>query len=322
MYYEPYRKKQKPRRRRRGCFSRLIRLCFFAVILWIVLTLGSNLLLEFNIGGNRSLNANGDLPRGWTNILLLGSDSGEESGGRTDTIIIASISSGGTIKLTSVMRDVYLPMGEHGSHKLNAAYTYGGADLTMRTINESFGMNITKYAIVDFASFPQIIDAVGGIPMDISHAEMEEINKNFRSARRKTGVRPTENEYLSAYGENTLLSGEQALGYARIRSLDSDYARAQRQRKVLDALMRKIRSTRDPIKLARLAGAILGNIRTNINPAEMTALGMRALTNDAKIEQYRIPAEGTYDSGTRDGVWRIDANLSKNRELLRAFIYD
>lgn len=323
MYYEPYRKKAKPKKRRKGCFSRLIRLCFYAVLIWIVLTLGSNVLLEFNItGSGRSLSANGDLPRGWTNILLLGSDSGADSNGRTDTLIIASISSGGKIKLTSVMRDVMLSMGEYGSHKLNAAYTYGGAELAMKTINEAFAMNITKYAVVDFASFPSIIDAVGGIAMDITKAEMEEINKNMRSARRKSGVRPSPDEYLSDYGEKTVLSGDQALGYARIRSLDSDYARAQRQRNVLDALMKKARATRDPIKLISLAGAIIGNTKTNINPAEMTALGVRVLGNDSGIEQYRIPAEGTYDSGTKDGVWRIEANLGKNRELLTAFIYD
>lgn len=307
MYYEPYRPKRRP-----SCIGRLFRIALILAILWVVLMLVTN--LPISIGG---FSLDGVFSSGNDNILLMGADN-EEGRGRTDTIIVASLG-GGKIKLTSIMRDTYVNLEGYGQNKINAAYRLGGEKLAMDTVNRAFGLNITRYAVIDFEGFSDLIDSVGGVAVRVSKAEMKEINKGLDTTWKRLGDgRPI--EYLKTYGEKVLLSGPQALAYSRIRKIDSDYVRTSRQRAVLEALLSKLRSNRNPVVLAKLMQTALSNIKTNINVFEIGAISVRLLSGSQKVEQMRLPADGAFSSGTVDGAWVIKPDLPKNRKLLQAFL--
>lgn len=309
MYYEPYRPRRRP-----SCIGRLFRITLLLAILWVVLMLITN--LPISIGG---FSLDGLFSSGYNNILLLGADN-EEGRGRTDTIIVASLGSG-EIKLTSIMRDTLVNLDGYGQNKINAAYRLGGERLAMDTVNRAFGLNITRYAVIDFEGFSDLIDSVGGITVHVSKAEMQEINKGLDATWKRLGDgRPI--DYLKTYGESILLTGPQALAYSRIRKIDSDYMRTSRQRAVLEALLGKLRSNRNPIVLAKLMQAALSTIRTNINVFEIGAISVRLLGGSQKIQQLRLPADGAFTTGTVDGAWVIKPDLSKNRKLLQAFLND
>ena len=307
MYYEPYRPKRRP-----SCIGRLFRIALILAILCVVLMLVTN--LPISIGG---FSLDGVFSSGNDNILLMGADN-EEGRGRTDTIIVASLG-GGKIKLTSIMRDTYVDLEGYGQNKINAAYRLGGEKLAMDTVNRAFGLNITRYAVIDFEGFSDLIDSVGGVTVRVSKAEMKEINKGLDTTWKRLGDgRPI--EYLKTYGEKILLSGPQALAYSRIRKIDSDYVRTSRQRAVLEALLSKLRSNRNPVVLAKLMQTALSNIKTNINVFEIGAISVRLLSGSQKVEQMRLPADGAFSSGTVDGAWVIKPDLPKNRKLLQAFL--
>lgn len=325
MYYEPYRGKERARARRKpGCVKRLIHFAIALFVVWAGFMLISGNVAMPDLFGREaaSLSVNTALPGGWTNILLLGTDKEESGYGRSDSIIIASISDRGEVKLTSIMRDTMVDMGEEGAHKLNAAYRLGGPELAMRTVNEAFGMNITRYAAVDFSGFASLIDSVGGIEVSLTEQEMDAINQSLSKAYKKNRVyNGVKMEPLTEYGDNIHLSGTHALFYARIRKLDSDYMRASRQRTVIEALIAKVRKTKNPITLASFAAEALKVVTTNVSVAQMGLLGGKILLGGGGISQLRLPADGTYESGTRDGVWAIWPDFEKNRQLLREFIY-
>ena len=119
------------------------------------------------------------LSKSWLNILLLGTDSrGTTKYLRTDTMVILSVNEGtGAVKLTSLMRDIWVEIPEYGGQKLNAACVYGGPELTVKMINEYFGLNIRDYALVNMKCLVEIVDSLGGIQLDVSPAEAEAINK-------------------------------------------------------------------------------------------------------------------------------------------------
>ena len=137
-----------------------------------------------------------------------------------------------SVKLTSILRDTVVDIDGHGSTKINAAYAYGGAELAMRTVNQTFQMNITKYVVVDYLTIARLVDAVGGVDIVISQAEMEQINANNSRYAGSTrvaedlGYMPAPVREYSEDGETPVhLDGLQAVGYARIRKLDSDFMR-------------------------------------------------------------------------------------------------
>ncbi|MBQ4619201.1 MAG: LCP family protein [Clostridia bacterium] len=284
-----------------------------------------SLLLYFlpvGLFGSRSKDmylANNDLPSGYVHVLLVGVDVDSTGTSRSDTMIVASVSKG-DIKLTSLLRDtgVTIP-GRSGKHRLNAAYAYGGIDLLLKTVNQNFGLNITRYAIVDYDSFPKIIDKLGGVTLTVSDAEANEINDNVRGLLYmdvKNGKREYDagyqlylDEILEKGGENLRLDGLQTLGYARIRSLDSDYGRTNRQRKVLSAILSQVK--KHPLKLIGAAGTALGEIDTNMNTLEIASIALKGIAGGVP-EQTRLPASGTYtDNGGMFENVDFKANLSR-----------
>lgn len=281
------------------------------------------------------LRVNSNLPSEWMNVLFLGSDERwlNESA-RTDSMMICSINTNtGEVKLTSIMRDLavdYDEIGEYnGTYRINAANYFGGENLAMRVVNECFNMNIQYYVRVNFYGFQQIAQLLGGVDMDITEAEMEEINYRIVQqayAAHVNGIDESAlpNEYLKTFGANTHLDGRQTLAYARIRKLDGgDYARSERQRKVLVALMNKLQGA-DAATLLNVATAALPHVKTNLTPDTIINIGMKVLSSGlSDVDSFRLPINNSYTQETRGGQDMLyDCDWAKNASELYYFIYE
>lgn len=244
------------------------------------------------------------------NILLVGQDRRPGEGRqRSDSMILVSFNkSTDTITLTSFMRDQYVQIPGYKPNKLNAAYQFGGMNLLCQTLAKNFGVQVDGVVEVDFSGFEDIIDLLGGVDITMTQKEVDYFN--------------TFTDWNLVAGENHL-SGEQALAYARLREIDTDYRRAERQRKVLAALIEAYKS--QPLtQLLGLLDDILPMITTNMSNAEILgyATDLFPMLSGSQLETLRIPQEGTYDSGkveVRDGftAWfQYNIDFAANRKLL------
>lgn len=265
------------------------------------------------------------------NILLVGSDTRSlDERGRTDSIILLSIDKKNkkTI-MTSFMRDTYVTFpgldrdedGIDDMGKINAANVYGGAELLLDTIEYNFDISVDRYFYVDFFSFAKIVDAVGGIELDISDEEaagmedpMGEQNNIFGN---KKGT-----DYLDHGGKNMHVNGNQALAYARLRYVgNADFERTQRQRTVISKIVEKAK-TLNPIELNSFIETTLESLTTNYTDNELYFLSYRLpFIAKYKIESQRIPEDNTFTYGDHDVGSTLDIDFDKARDKLRTSIY-
>lgn len=259
---------------------------------------------------------------GWWNILLLGSDTRKATNkyGRTDNIIILSVHPANhKAKLTSLMRDTWVDIYGVGMSKLNAANVYGGPELAMRTVNESFGMNISNYVLVGMEALVDIIDLVGGVDLSVTEKELDAINQQLIYDAADFAL--NDDTPLAEFGENVHLTGNQALAYARIRMLDNDYVRSGRQRAVLLSIAKQLQSS-NASDIMGIIDSLVKYVQTNLTLNQMLSLATVGLTVDLNsTEQLRLPADGTFESGKFDGIWCIRPDFAQNQELLHDFIY-
>lgn len=332
MYYEEERRSKPRRRRRRGPLGFLLGLLarLLIVIALVALTLYALPVSLFITDADDVFSPSAGLETDMINILLLGVDRLNDGAQRSDTIIIASVGYG-SFKLTSVLRDTIVVIPGHGSDKINAAYAYGGPELTVRTLNMNFGLNITKYVVVDFVALAEAINALGGVDVAITYDEQAEINRNLADSWKKDfsklGYDVSETSLLDLDfsdadddGRITAqLDGFQALGYARIRRLDSDFTRAHRQRRIINAALRKFRQKwYDPLMLAELIRVVVAHVDTNMNPLELVSIGSKVLMC-SEAGQLRLPADGTYvDTGSA----LSEVDYAENLEVFREFVYE
>jgi len=256
----------------------------------------------------------------WMNILLLGTDVRDESGyGRTDSMILLSVNPKTCeAKLTSFMRDLWVSIpGRSEKAKLNAACVYGGPDLTMKTLNEYFDLDIENYALVNLSCMADIIDILGGLHLDVTESERQALNKGLFDLSSRSGM-----EKLQKSGKQVLLNGNQAVAFSRIRAIDSDYHRTERQRDVLTAMAKRLQDE-NSTTLLTVIPTLLKYVETNMDFAQLMTLAYVGLKMDMDaIDQLRIPVDGTYESGTFNNVWCIKADMDQNAKHLKKFIYD
>lgn len=242
------------------------------------------------------------------NILLIGQDKRiGETRARSDSMIVASINKNSkTIKLISLMRDMYVQIPGYSDNKLNTAYALGGKDLLNETIEKNFSISIDGNVEVDFEGFTKVVDKIGGVKIELNESETYYLNK-------------TNNLNLSS-GENHL-TGDVALQYSRIRYIgNDDYERTQRQRNVLVAAFNKLKDLNLKI-LIGLADEIIPLISTDLSTTEIIALITKAILWDvSKIETYRIPADGEFTVTSINGMSVLVPKLSENRLLLKEYM--
>ncbi len=243
------------------------------------------------------------------NILLIGQDkrSGEEENSRSDSMIIATVNKkNNSVKLISLMRDMYVNIPDYGYNKINAAYAFGGMDLLDKTVENNFLVNIDGCVEVDFSGFEKIIDKIGGVDIELNKDEAYYLSK-------VSGLKLTE-------GKNRL-NGETALEYARIRYIgNNDYERTERQRNVLVSVFNEVKAS--SLKtLLELANDIMPLITTNLNNTQILGLVTRVVLMDVSdIGTYRIPADGTFTPDTIYDMSVLVPDLTANRELLKEYM--
>ena len=240
-------------------------------------------------------------------ILLIGHDGTEEqSGSRADAILLCTIDkSSNRLIMTSFLRDLYVPIPGHGENRLNAAYAFGGKELLLQTLEETFGIHPDGALEVDFSGFSETIDILGGVTLEISPEEAAEIN-------RKTGG--------ILAGVTQLLSGPEALAYVRIRKLDDggDFSRTARQQKLLQAMLRSCKN----LRLSNIISLIkqgLDHASTDIPKGDLLRLALEVLPilDDLSLTGLQIPQEGAYSYETVRGMSVLIPDLEAARTLLR-----
>ncbi len=233
-------------------------------------------------------------PSGITTVALFGVDS-REGGfcGLSDSIMIITVDRlHNSVKLVSVLRDSLVRVEDHGYQKINAAYSIGGAQLAVKTLNQTFGLAIRDYATVDFNSMAALVDAVGGVEVELTASEWESANGSIVSLCEEMGQTP---QLIEGSGLQTL-NGMQAVGYSRIRNVatpsgaNNDFGRTERQRNVMTQLFQRALNmsvTRYP----GLIRALLPYVETTLGYSEILdlagILGQEGLT----FTQCRMPAD-------------------------------
>ena len=201
--------------------------------------------------------------KGYRNIAVFGVDSRDSSvgrGNRSDVIIICSIDqSNGEIKLVSVYRDTYLDVGKNSFQKATHAYSYGGPARAVKMLNDSLDLNITDYITFNWKAVATAVNILGGVDIDITPAEFKYINSYITETVKGTGIGSVQ---LKAPGMQHL-DGVQAVAYARLRYMDTDYQRTERQRKVVELAFEKAKKA-DPKTLNDLLGNVLSMVATNL----------------------------------------------------------
>ena len=256
------------------------------------------------------------------NIALLGIDSTDSTSGRSDSIIVATLDSiHNKLKLTSFMRDSYVNISNYGYDKLNHAYAYGGANLAINTLNTNFGLNITDFVAVDFASLPKIIDSLGGITIDITEEELNYINGYINNIN---SVSATNSPIITTPGAHHV-DGAQALAYSRIRyTSGGDFKRTERQRTVLTALFNKalnVPATQYLDVISTLAQYATTNLNTNEILKLATKIGSMGL-NGVTIEQERFPIDGYYEGTMIDGIYYLTFDATATRTQVMNYIFN
>lgn len=265
------------------------------------------------------------------NVMLFGEDNARgEKFGRSDSMIMLSIDNRHKkLKMTSFQRDSYVYVDGYGYDKLTNAYAYGGPKLTIQTIESNFGVKVDRYAVVDYASFIDIIDVLGGIDLELTKDEIDYINyqlyKNKQSDTRTT---------ITDAPGTVHLTGQQALWYARNRGLDSseeeigiagdDWDRTSRQRKLLETMFNDMKSA-DLTQIVSIVGKVGPLVTTNIKKDEITALVSHSPTYlTYSVEQYTVPQEGQwyYMNDTPVGSVIAFSDLETQRKLFAEFIYE
>ena len=257
------------------------------------------------------------------NILLIGNDSRDKNTlGRSDSMIIVSINrKTEEIIMTSIMRDSYVAIPGYWSSRINAAYAFGGPDLLINTIESNFKINIDKYVAVNFYSFMDAVDAVGGVEITVSDAEVGVMN-NYIEELNKLNGQASGTDRLSKGGTYNL-NGKQALAYSRVRYVgNADYERTERQRRVLETMFNKVKDS-GISELTDLLNAVLPETLTNISESEMLGLLIDFPTkyNKYNIKQCRVPCDGTIQNLVIGGAMVLGIDLNANIQYLHQNIY-
>lgn len=254
------------------------------------------------------------------NVLLLGVDQrDEDTASRSDSIMIASIDPvNGNIKLASLMRDTRVDIEGYGKDKLGHAYAYGGPALALKTVNKNFDMNLTYYATIDYIGLLNIIDAVGGVMIDVKDYELEWANITVSDIAMLNG---TENTPVTKAGMQ-LLNGQQAVGYSRIRKAgDGDYERTERQRTVLSAVLKKV-TQMNVTQIPNLINTFAPFVETNITSTYMLKIGVSVLDSGiSDIIQSRFPTDKSSGGKIINERWYLVYDKEDTISELHNFIF-
>ena len=253
------------------------------------------------------------------NIALFGIDSADGVG-RSDSMMIATVDPvHDKLKITSLMRDSYVNIDGYGYDKLNHAYAFGGPELSIKTINQTFGLNIEDFVAVDFASLPKVIDILGGIELDITDEELQYINGYIDDINSKDGTYSPHISYAGPHPGD----GVQALAYSRIRyTSGGDYERTRRHRTVLEQLFNKA-LTVSPTQYPTIINQLLPYVKTNLGATDILSLATKVATmGGGTLEQDRFPRDGYCWGENIDGIYYLGFDETATKQQMMDYIFD
>lgn len=250
------------------------------------------------------------------NILILGTDSRDvtKERGRSDAIIIVSYNRRtGSIKMISVLRDSLVPIEGHRWNRINAAYSFDGVGLAINTINQIFDLDIQRFAVVDFNGVKDFINKVGGVDVTLTQAEADYFNKYHpkTNGKHEAGL--------------FHMNGSNALKYMRIRKIDSDFKRTERQRKVIEILANKIITEKTIPEIYDLIDFAFGLVKTNISLSEITSVATSVATNAMRqgldLASQHVPYSDAYTYKRYNGMAIISFDTDDAARRINEFIY-
>ena len=247
------------------------------------------------------------------NILFLGDDARiDEDRGRSDSIILISFNRDTrVIKLTSFMRDTLVPMNLDALfwNRINILHAMGGPGRIINLLNSLFSLDIQRYAIVRFSGVFALVDALDGLVLDLTREEAALLNRIF----------PDYDPVSAGYN---LLNGRQVLAYSRIRVLDNDLVRTQRQRYVLTSILDRILDTRSMSDIFTIATFALDHVETNVPLSEILMIGLELFTGSRPIiDELRIPIDGSFNHAIFYGAYILTIDFEENIKMLHDFLY-
>ena len=249
------------------------------------------------------------------NILLVGSDKRATwtQTGRSDSAMIATLDlKHKKLKLTSLMRDMYLTIPGYGENRFNAAYSFGGVSLMYETIASNFGIRLDGYAVVDFSAFKKVINTIGGVKITLTDEEYQYLTTAYKRG-----------SVLDLQPGTNVMNGEQALAYTRIRQdAQGDFGRTERQRKVLQAIFTEAKSM-SLEELISLAEELMPYISTDLtNDQIMSYMQSVLMLGTTQIDQMRIPIDNSYEQRRIDNMAVLVPDMETNVNALQDFIYN
>ncbi len=253
-------------------------------------------------------------------LLLVGVDTdGQGITGRSDTMVLAVLNTRQkTIKLVSFMRDLYVKLPGRGHNRLNAAYAFGGPDLLVKTLSQEFQIRVDGYLAVDFGLMARLIDGIGGVQMSVNRDEFESLNAILAYYNYQHG-RPQEEGRLLTDGD-VLLTGHQAMAYARIRKMDSDFERVKRQQKTLQAIFHTIMEL-EFNQMLDLLTQFLDEVKTDVTLKDVLDLMKLVLDLDhIQFDALTIPVKGSYKNVIKNKAAFLVPNLKRNIRALSEFL--
>lgn len=270
------------------------------------------------------------------NILLVGADKNNDEQDkkgverRSDSMMIATLDiKHSKLKVTSLMRDMYVEIPGHGKNKLNAAYMFGGIKLLYKTIANNFNVKMDGYAEVNFDAFVNVIDQIGGVEANLTESEAKHLNATNYIKRKK---------YRNVKVGKQTLNGYQALGYCRIRhgkkqpdghypgvytasGKGDDYGRTERQRLTIAAILKKVKalSINEWMELVEI---VMPNVTTDISKKDIYSYLMAVVQmGTTELHQFSLPIQGGYSSQMINGADCLVPDLAANKSALKKFIF-
>ena len=322
-YQEPVKKQTKKPKKKQGCLTPVIILLVIIALSYVVVR--ASLAGAFSkmertplAKENLEVNTTDKNMKGYQNIVLFGVDNQDnvisDIGSRTDSIIIASIKkSNKKVKLMSIYRDTYVSI-DGNYDKINAAYSYGGPEMAIRTINRNLDLNIQDFATVNFKALADAVDILGGIELTIeSEDELENLNNYIHNMNNINGGDSPGFDDTGTY----VFDGNQAVAYSRIRYFaGGDHARASHQRMVVEGILQKAK--KQPWKLKTIIKKVFPQCKTSLSTGDLTRLSLGILFYDIKDSQaYPFDSFDQRYEGTWYGFpTTVESNVIKAHKYL------
>ena len=238
---------------------------------------------------------------GKKNIVVMGCDSRKGDTGRSDTLFVVMMDPDNKgASLLSIPRDTRVKIKGHGWDKINAAYAYGGHELTRNTVRDLLGIRIDNYVVIDFQGFKDLVDVIGGIDINVE--------------KRMYYYDPYDNFKIDLHPGLQHMDGKTAIQYVRYRDAEGDIGRIRRQQKFILAMYKKITSANMLVRIPSLAKQIMSMIRTDMDMKDMLAMGkaLHDMMEAGGLKMAMVPGTTKYIGGI--SYWLPD--IPKMRQLM------